>query len=76
MPNLRETFSIKLKGNEQYFINEPKNENNIDEKKDKEIKEIKDEIKDIINKKESNDVGDEMNADMDENIESDNLESL
>ena len=75
-PNLRETFPRKLKGNEQYFINEPKNENNIDEEKDKEIKEIKNEIKDIINKKESNDVGDEMNADMDENIGSDNLESL
>ena len=46
----------------------PKNEINIDEKKDKEIKEIKDEIKDIINNKESNDVGDEINGDTDENI--------
>ena len=67
-PNLRETFTRTLNGNEQYFINEPKNEINIDEKKDKEIKEIKDEIKDIINNKESNDVGDEINGDTDENI--------
>ena len=56
--DLRKTFSKKLKENEQFFVLEQKELMNNDIKN----QEIKDEIKEIINKKVSDDI-DEMNVD-------------
>ena len=57
-PDLHKTFPNLLKESEQFFVKEQK-----EIIKDEKSQKIKEEIKEIISKKESNDVGDEMNVD-------------
>ena len=57
-PDLHKTFPNLLKESDQFFVKEQK-----EIIKDEKSQKIKEEIKEIISKKESNDVGDEMNVD-------------